>query len=660
MLRVKSAITCRENRAALLNEGNHAMALKIETYNNIKGGESYFKAIGHPKVVSKARSLVSTLCQHGPVAVYDPHGNLELFAEIYPLDELTIHAAYVQDVNQLDRQILSHRAQPITDLGTSEARAIFVAAFDASRLISHIRHLLPDDAIVLSLDDMRLSEDMLTDHRRYLSPLNFATNFAFFRDAAAHHTRLVTANYWAGYGAERTALWLSLHGEDGTVLAEWVEALPESAGSIVIDSSDVRRRFGLDEFVGQLFMHVIGAAGHEIIKYALDTYGDRDTILSCTHDANAWPADYYAGLPAPRDEEQVILWVQNSHPCPIPAGGLGLNLMGSGDTRWLDREIAPFATYALDVAELLPGVGWPSQIEVQAGKHLVRPRYEAIARGGRSRIAHVNVERTDLEPDPRIPELSNLMGKGYLLPASVLPTERFSSTALPTPMATCQRDLPIAALIYDATGREVARHRFGRVPRNDCPSLDIDQVLAANGALPSGYGHLELVYDFADGGDADGWLHGIFRYEDRSNGHTAETSFGSHIFNSVLSYRSEPQSYAGPPPGLSTRLFLRLGPPPLETICHLIYPASTPWIEHSETELVLIDGHGEEVAHRQIDIPCSGSLLFRYSEMFDASERRRAGYGAYVLVRDAHCRLFGYHGLLNGEASFSYDHMFGF
>ena len=56
----------------------------------------------------------------------------------------------------------------------------------------------------------------------------------------------------------------------------------------------------------------------------------------------------------------------------------------------------------------------------------------------------------------------------------------------------------------------------------------------------------------------------------------------------------------------------------------------------------------------------SGSLLWRYSEMFEADARRRAGDGAYLIVRDATCRLFGYHGLLNGEAAFSFDHMFGF
>jgi hypothetical protein len=46
--------------------------------------------------------------------------------------------------------------------------------------------------------------------------------------------------------------------------------------------------------------------------------------------------------------------------------------------------------------------------------------------------------------------------------------------------------------------------------------------------------------------------------------------------------------------------------------------------------------------------------------MFDAGERQAAGRGAYVIIRDTTCRLFGYHGLLNGNGAFSLDHMFGF
>jgi hypothetical protein len=635
------------------------MALNIETFSNVRGGNSFFKALGHPLAVAPARALLARLGTAGPVAVYDPLGLFASCAELYPFATLALAGVYVQNVGDLGRTVLGRTTQPVTDLKDARAKSVLVIAFDAQRLIAHIRHLVPAGAEIVSLDALRLPEAMLTNRERYLDPLNFATNFAYFRDRDGHHSRIVTANYWSGYGAKAVTLWLRLFGDDGAVLAEWTEALSDAVGSVVIDSRAVRERFGLGDFTGQLFIHAIGVRGHDVVKYALDTYGDAPHVLSCTHDANAWPSDLYAGLPAPRAGERVVLWVQNSHPCPIPRNGVGLNLMGRPEIAWLDEEIAPFASRAVDVATLLPAAAWPQQIEVQAGKHFVRPRYEVIDAKGRQRIAHANVERVDLKPDPHIPELANLMGKGYLLPAPILPLERFRSAVLPTPMATTQTDLPIAVLVHDASGREMARHRFGRLARADSVALAVDE-LAAQAGLPSGYGHMELVYDFADGGGADGWLHGLFRYEDRKSGHVAETSFGAHIFNTVLTYRNEPQSYAGAAPGLSTRLFLRLGHKGHDTLCHLIYPASTPWHGASETDLVLHDGDGREVARRHVRIPCSGSRLWRYGETFDAAERRAAGDRPYVVVRDVTCRLFGYHGLLNDGQAFSFDHMFGF
>src|SRR3546814_3611361 len=107
---------------------------------------------------------------------------------------------------------------------------------------------------------------------------------------------------------------------------------------------------------------------------------------------------------------------------------------------------------------------------------------------GRLRIAHPDLERGDLEPDPRIPELGNLLGKAFLLPAPVLPIDRFRSLALPTPMSTAQRDLPIAAILYDADGREAARHAFGRLPRDHAALLDVDAMLDGRDLL-QGYGH---------------------------------------------------------------------------------------------------------------------------------------------------------------------------
>ncbi|HLI11720.1 MAG TPA: hypothetical protein VKY65_08995 [Alphaproteobacteria bacterium] len=636
------------------------MALAIDTFSNSSGGNAFFKAVGHPLVLPKAKALLARLAARGPVALYDPQGFAEGFAALHPLASLPLAGVFVQKIEEVGRSMLGCAAQPVTELPSSSARSLLVLAFDAARAIAHIRALVPEGMEVASLDEMKLPAAMLSNAGRYLDPLNFATNFAFFRDADGHHTRLVTANYWAGYGAARTRLWCCLFDESGAEIAAWDEPLPEGVGAVVIDSRALRARFSLPPFTGQLFLHVVGAAGHDVVKYALDTYGDDAAMLSCTHDANAWPADLYAGLPAPREGERVVLWVQNSHPTPIPRRGVGLNPMGAAETAWLEREIPPFATYALDTRELLPDCGWPGQIEIRAGKHFVRPRYEVIARDGRRRIAHPNVERTDLKPDPRIPELGNLMGKGFLLPAPVLPPERFRTIVQPTPMATAQANLPIALLVYDSEGRERARRPLGCLARRESVAVDLAELVNGGAALAGGYGHLELVYDFAAGGEADGWLHGLFRYEDKASGHAAETSFGAHVFNTVLTYKSEPQSYAGPAPGLSTRLFLRLGPAPLDTLCHLIYPASTVWHPRSSTDLVLHDGSGAEIARRHIEIPCSGSRLWRYRETFDEAERRRAGAGAYVIVRDATCRLFGYHGLLGRDGAFSLDHMFGF
>ena len=373
---------------------------------------------------------------------------------------------------------------------------------------------------------------------------------------------------------------------------------PPSLGSIVIDSAEVRKRFGLAEFAGSLFMHVTRVAGHDIVKYALDTYGDDPTVLSCTHDANSWPSEFYGGLPAPQDDEKVVMWIENSLPIPIPAGSVGLRKMGvDGDTRYLQKEIPAFGTYGLDVAELLPELRWPEQLEVCAGKYFVRPRYEVFKHQGRSRIAHANVERSDLSYDPNYPKVAAFLGKGYILPAPILPTQQFRTEVLPTPMATCQKELALAAVIYDANGTEVARHAFGRMPRNEMSLLDVNAFLAqAKKTLPSGYGHVELAYDLAAGDKLDGWLHGLFRYQSTDNGHIAETSFGAHIFNIPVVYKSEPQSYAGPPPGLSTRLFLRLGDAPWDSMCQLIYPSSGSWHPHSTTDLILCNKEGVEIA----------------------------------------------------------------
>ncbi len=622
--------------------------LKIQTFDARAGGNVIYKALAHPLAAEGISRLYAGLT--GPVALYDPDRIAEALLAMYPT---AVDALFVHDVAEVGQPRAGLTTRALTELPASGAKTVLIAAFDAARIADRIAHLLPPGATVATLDEIRLPAEMISVRGRYLDKLNFATNFAFFRDAGGLSTRLVSANYWANYGAGAMRLWLRLFGEDGSILATWEQALPSGAGGFSIDSRDIRRRFGLGVFTGQLFVHAIGAAGHDVVKYALDTYAsDNGASLSCTHDANAWPSDRFAGLPAPDGDERVVLWLQNSHAVPIPAGTVALDRMGAEQPVTLDADVGPFATVALEVAAMLPGLKWPAQIEIRTGRHVVRPRYE-ITRGERTRIAHVNVERDNLKADTGIPGMPKVLGRGYLLPFPILPRDKFRSLFQPTPMATTQGTLPIRLDVFDRGGRKVAERFLGCLPRDHNLAQDFDDI-------DVDAGHGELVYDFRDGGEADGWLHALFRYEDRVSGHVAESSFGAHIFNTVMTYRDEPQSYAGPPPGLSTRLFLKLGDDRRKSFAVLIYPASAAWHPVSSTSLQLFDGEGRLVAESPVPIACSGSAMVWPHEAFGAGALATAGPGGYVLVRDPAVRLFGYHGLMDSAGSFSLDHMFGF
>jgi hypothetical protein len=631
--------------------------LDITTFDARAGGNVLYKALAHPLAAEAIAALYRRLATSGPVAIVDTENVATALLALHP-QMPPVEGVYVQDVQAIGSTRAGHRARPLTELAQANAGHVLIAAFDADRLAARLQPLLPKGATFVTLDEARLQPAMLTNPRRYLDRLNFATNYAFFREANGLSTRLVTANYWATYGAERVRLWLRLFDATGLPLATWEEDVAHGAGGVHIDSADVRARFNLPEFTGQLFIHAIGAAGHDVVKYALDTFGScNDASLSVTHDANAWPSDRYAGIPAPAVGERVVLWVQNSHAAPIPAGGLALDRMGADRPVVLPRAVAPYATEALDVSELLPGVRWPAQIEFRAGRHVVRPRYEVV-REGRTRIAHANVERNDLRPDPTISALPPQLGRGYLLPVPVLPRSRFRTVIQPTPMATGQTTLPIRLDIFDPAGIRVAEPFLGCLPRHHDVAVDLDSLLPAD-ALADG-GHVDLVYDFRDGGDADGWLHTLVRAEHRTSGHVAESSFGAHIFNTLMTYRDEPQAYSGPPPGLSTRLFLKLGSDGRRSYSALIYPASAAWHPHSATDLQLHDGSGRQIASTRIAIACSGSFLVFPDEQFTADDLLAAGPRGYVLVRDTTCRLFGYHGLMDDRGGFSMDHMFGF
>jgi hypothetical protein len=635
------------------------MGLWLETFNNQTAqGNALFKALGHPIAAKRVPALLKRLRRGGPVAVFDPYDQFDSFAAYYDLAGIELSARYVQRAEDLTHHRGTLPALPVGALRQAGCRTLLVAAFDHERALQSCQPFLADDVAIESFDALRLPARLISNRRRYLDPLNFATNFCLFRDAEGRHSELHTVEYWSNYGAKRPGLFLCLFGADGSELARWEERPAPGAG-VKLDAREIRRRFDLPEFTGSLFMHAFAIGGHDVIKYILDDRDAAGRSPVVTHDANSWPADYYAGLPAPVNGDTVTLWLQNCHPMPIPAGAISLNRMGGSDRRPVATAIPPFGTHRQDVRALFPELEWPDQLEVEAGRYIVRPRYEIRRTNGTTALAHANVERTDLKPDPDIARLGNLFGKGFLLPAPILPRAHWHTTVLPTPMATTQRELPLAALVYDTEGHEVLRHPLGALPRDHRVALDVDRLLAEGGVALE-HGHLELVYDFEAGQEADGWLHAIFRYEHRVSGQLADTSFGAHIFNTAMVFKGEPQSYHGTPPGLTTKLLLRLAPAPLEAFCVLIYPASQPWRPRSSTRLELRDHTGAAIAERTIEIACSGSHLVEPAKLFAPAELVAAGDDGHVIVRDRTCRLFGYHALKGPGGAFCLDHMFGF
>src|SRR5438132_8248798 len=157
------------------------MPLRIDTFDNVRGGNVLYKALTHPGATRLGHALVATLKQNAPVAVYDPDGAADAFNEIFSLAEVEIAGAYVQQSAHVGGAILGHKAAPATELAASPARAVFVVAFDAERAIAQLQPHFPEGALTFSLDTMRIPTDRLTNRTAYLDKLNFATNFAFFR-----------------------------------------------------------------------------------------------------------------------------------------------------------------------------------------------------------------------------------------------------------------------------------------------------------------------------------------------------------------------------------------------------------------------------------------------------------------------------------------------
>lgn len=235
--------------------------------------------MGHPLAAPKIDDLLTQLGRYEKVALYDPQGWLLPFNEIHSLARLNVSGVYVQKFEAIGTSLVGHVAKPVTQLMETCPRR-YLSCPSMKRCCW--TPFLPRTIKVYSLKDVKVDGALLTNPKKYLDPLNFATNFAFFRDEAGLHTRLATANYWTGYSQKPVKIWCRLFDAAGTEIVTWEEALAQAGESFVLDSKEIRARFNLGDFCGQVFLHVVGAAGHDIVKYGLDIYSDDGSVLSCT------------------------------------------------------------------------------------------------------------------------------------------------------------------------------------------------------------------------------------------------------------------------------------------------------------------------------------------------------------------------------------------
>src|SRR5258707_255255 len=88
------------------------MALRIDTFDNLRGGNTLYKALTHPHAARPARALVAALARAGPTAVVAPQGAAERFAEIYALDGIEIPGGLVHDLARVGAAVRCPAAPP--------------------------------------------------------------------------------------------------------------------------------------------------------------------------------------------------------------------------------------------------------------------------------------------------------------------------------------------------------------------------------------------------------------------------------------------------------------------------------------------------------------------------------------------------------------------
>ena len=208
------------------------MALSFQTFVNPDtaaggrapaGGQSLFKAMGHPLAAERAPALRRRLAAAGRLGVYDPDNQAACFDQLYDLAGLRPAAVFVRALEALGTERFGRACEPASGLATHDLDLLLVAGFDTDRLLAELGPFLPAGLAVAGLAELRLPADMLTRRDDYLAPLNFATNFALLRDA---DDRLLLIRQHGSHFA-------------GRLLGENASARIEN-GTLIVDSGEQR------------------------------------------------------------------------------------------------------------------------------------------------------------------------------------------------------------------------------------------------------------------------------------------------------------------------------------------------------------------------------------------------------------------------------------
>jgi len=95
------------------------MALGIETFSSLNGGNSFFKAVTHPEAAAGAAALVRRLAKAREVAIYDPMGFLDGFAACHDLSAAPVDEVYVQAVSEIGQRRLGRQTLPVSAIGSA-------------------------------------------------------------------------------------------------------------------------------------------------------------------------------------------------------------------------------------------------------------------------------------------------------------------------------------------------------------------------------------------------------------------------------------------------------------------------------------------------------------------------------------------------------------